>query len=226
MSSLIDSADLTMRARIRDAAIDRFGRSGFDASVRAIAADAGVSAASVIKHYGSKEALRESCDQHVFAVIRASKTEAMQQSPGGMLAQLGHIAEYRPVVLYAFRAILAGGEASGTFLDHMIADAREYVAEAVERGVARPSRDEAARARFLVSMSLGAALLEFSRTREGEAETDAWWEQLMAKIALPALEIFTEGFFTDNTLLEAYLEYVSDPPGETPTPPHDTAAPS
>src|SRR5690606_106203 len=55
MSSRPASADLTMRARIRDAAIDRFGRSGFDASVRTIAADAGVSAASIIKHYGSKE---------------------------------------------------------------------------------------------------------------------------------------------------------------------------
>ena len=66
----VRSEDLTARARIRDAAVARFGRDGFRAPVRAIAEDAGVSAALVIHHFGSKDALRAECDEHVLRVIR------------------------------------------------------------------------------------------------------------------------------------------------------------
>jgi AcrR family transcriptional regulator len=52
-------SDLTARARIRDAAIRRFGSDGFGASVRAIAADAAVSPGLVMHHFGSKEGLVE-----------------------------------------------------------------------------------------------------------------------------------------------------------------------
>ncbi|MEX1037720.1 MAG: helix-turn-helix domain-containing protein, partial [Acidimicrobiia bacterium] len=48
--------DLTAEARIRDAALARFPRDGFEGTtMRAIAEDAGVSAALVVHHYGSKE---------------------------------------------------------------------------------------------------------------------------------------------------------------------------
>ncbi|HJE59178.1 MAG TPA: TetR/AcrR family transcriptional regulator, partial [Nocardiopsis listeri] len=50
--------DLTARARIRDAALTRFGQEGFGVSVRAIAEEAGVSPGLVIHHFGSKEKLR------------------------------------------------------------------------------------------------------------------------------------------------------------------------
>ncbi|MDN5559804.1 MAG: TetR/AcrR family transcriptional regulator, partial [Ruaniaceae bacterium] len=47
-------SDLTAAARIRDAAIDVFGRRGFEAaSIREIAREAGVSPALVMHHYGS-----------------------------------------------------------------------------------------------------------------------------------------------------------------------------
>ncbi|MEZ5087667.1 MAG: helix-turn-helix domain-containing protein [Tessaracoccus sp.] len=53
-------------ARIRDAAIDMFGRRGFEAaSVREIAREAAVSPALVIHHYGSKDKLREHCDDYL-----------------------------------------------------------------------------------------------------------------------------------------------------------------
>ena len=62
--------DLTARARIRDAAVARFGRDGFGVGVRAIAADAGVSAALVIHHFGSKDGLRAECDAFVLDAVR------------------------------------------------------------------------------------------------------------------------------------------------------------
>jgi AcrR family transcriptional regulator len=57
--------------RLRDAAIARFGRDGFAVGLRAIAAHAGVTAALIVHHFGSKEGLRRACDEHVLAVVRA-----------------------------------------------------------------------------------------------------------------------------------------------------------
>ncbi|MEX0658697.1 MAG: TetR/AcrR family transcriptional regulator [Egibacteraceae bacterium] len=79
----IDGDDRTARARIRDAAITRFAEDGVaGTSVRAIAGQAGVSAALVIHHFGSKEALRAACDEHVAATIRERKQTAMAAGPG------------------------------------------------------------------------------------------------------------------------------------------------
>ncbi len=47
--------DATTRSRIRDAAVALFGRAGYAAtSIRTIADEAGVSAALVIHHFGTK----------------------------------------------------------------------------------------------------------------------------------------------------------------------------
>src|SRR5690606_12209361 len=87
------AADLTTRARIRDAAIARFARDGFGASLRTIAADAGVSAGLVVHHFGSKDGLRAACDTYVFEAVRDAKTEAVSPEnpdagPMSLLAQL------------------------------------------------------------------------------------------------------------------------------------------
>ncbi|WP_086825081.1 TetR/AcrR family transcriptional regulator [Allokutzneria sp. NRRL B-24872] len=58
--------DLTARARIRDVDLEHFRSDGVTAtSVRAITPAAGVSSASVLHHFGSKEGLRKTCDEHV-----------------------------------------------------------------------------------------------------------------------------------------------------------------
>ena len=74
------SADLTAAARIRDAAIEQFGQHGFGVGLRTIAEAAGVSAALVIHHFGSKDGLRKACDDYVAEEIRSSKSEAMQSN--------------------------------------------------------------------------------------------------------------------------------------------------
>ncbi|MFA7514520.1 MAG: helix-turn-helix domain-containing protein, partial [Mycolicibacterium vanbaalenii] len=72
--------DLTAAARIRDAAIDLFGRDGFAVGVRSIASAADVSPGLVIHHFGSKDGLRKACDDFVAETVRASKSEAIQSS--------------------------------------------------------------------------------------------------------------------------------------------------
>ncbi|MCL1801575.1 MAG: TetR family transcriptional regulator [Promicromonosporaceae bacterium] len=78
--------DLTTRARIRDAAITRFAKDGFGASIRTIADDAHVSPGLVIHHFGSKDQLREECDHHILGEALNIKISAMQ----GGSASVGH----------------------------------------------------------------------------------------------------------------------------------------
>lgn len=66
----------TGRDRIVQAALREFADSGFDgASIRGIAARAGVSPALVQHHFGTKARLREECDQYVLAGVRVGQGE-------------------------------------------------------------------------------------------------------------------------------------------------------
>jgi len=213
--------DLTTRARIRDAAISRFARDGFGAPLRAVAADADVSAALVVHHFGSKDGLRRACDEHVFEAVRQAKTEALSPGdpaagPMALFAQLAGVEDYAPLFEYALRSLQAGGELARSFVAHLEEVTLDYMLAGVAGGVLRPSRDEPARARYLVALSLGALLVEGVRRapaepRDPEADLRAYTDDVM----LPALEVFTEGLFTERTLLDAYLQHTTGTTGPT-----------
>lgn len=212
MSSARPVDDITARARIRDAAVLRFGRDGFDTSVRAIAADAGVSPGLVIHHFRTKERLREECDRHVLDAIKRAKHEGIEGSRRGRL--LEHLAEaerYAPELAYVMRSLQQGGPLAKAFVEHMIEDAVEYIAEAVEAGLMHPSRDELARARYLVLSSVGASLLSITLDPPDDpSDIGAMMRRHVETITLPALELFTEGAFATRQLLDEYLAHVHE----------------
>ena len=182
--------------------------------MRAVAADAGVTAGLVVHHFGSKEGLRRACDAYVLGVIRAEKLKATTGSPAGMIAQLAEVEEYAPIVLYALRSLQAGGELATEFMEQMCRDAEEYLAAGVESGLIRPSRDPAGRARYLTYQGMGSLMLWIS-VHPGFGEVDDFrteLRQISNAITLPALELFTEGLFVDRKMLDEYLMYVCDPP--------------
>jgi AcrR family transcriptional regulator len=200
-----DPVDLTARARIRDAAIRRFGIDGFDASVRAIAADAGVSAGLVIHHFGSKDALRAACDEHVLRIIREAESEAFTQ-PGDLFGYLNDLEEYGPLVGYLVQALLAGGDLATTLLERMTRDAEGYLADAVAAGRIRPSRDPAKRAAFLVDVGVGAVLAFVRRHPPVDGDYGAVLRAYAEANSLPALELYTEGLLADSRILDAFLD--------------------
>ncbi|MEN5072547.1 TetR family transcriptional regulator [Isoptericola cucumis] len=206
--------DTSARARILEAAVLRFARSGFGASVRAIATDAGVSPALVIHHFGSKDKLHEACDEHVLAWIAKSKRENMGKATGGRLLEvLAQADEFAPLVGYVLRSMQAGGAVGKSFVEHMIDDAEKYTAEAVEQGLAKPSLDERARVRYLVYSSLGSLLLSVTMNPPDDPEdVNTAVRAFMDDLYLPMLELFTEGFLTTRRMLDDYLLYVGDPP--------------
>lgn len=226
------------------AAIARFSREGFRAPLRGIAEDAGVSAALLLKRFGSKEALREACDEVVREWIRRVKSENIGAAARGTLMLTLPAAQREASVLlgYIVHAVLDGGALGRHLLEEMVTDAEGYIAEAIEQGLVRPSRDERARARYLVQSGLGSLLISTLLAPPGEAGDPAdpasadpgapadpadpgsagvlaALHRLEAETTLPALELYTEGFFTTSAVYEQYLAATANGPPEHPEQP-------
>ena len=214
----VRSDDLTARARIRDAAVARFGKDGFRAPVRAVAEDAGVSAALVIHHFGSKDALRAECDEHVLTVIREEKSAAIRDaSPADTIGMLARVPEYAPLFAYMVRSLMEGGALAAHFVDGLVDDAAVYLEAGEAAGIVRGSADPAGRARQVVAGQVGLIVMAQldAAGGHGVAPTDAPAEAMEAMVArsmLASLELFTHGLFTDSSYLDAYLQYKEKKP--------------
>lgn len=202
--------DLTGRARLRDAAVECFAARGFDESLRAIAARAGVSAGLVRHHFGSKEQLRADCDSIVLQRYRTLKVNSMNVPAEQLFAQLPPSREGGLLMVYILRSVQDGGPAGHVFVENMIAEAVDFTRDAVARGLVVPSRDEAARARFLVQQSIGSMIVHLAMRPDVHFDDfAAVMDQYMAETMLPTLEVYTEGVFTDHNYLDQYLAYAS-----------------
>ncbi|RQX01940.1 TetR family transcriptional regulator [Micromonospora inaquosa] len=202
-------------SRIRDAAIARFARDGFQVGLRTVAADAGVTAGLVIHHFGSKDELRLACDEHVLETLRQEKTKTLTDGTGTMLlAQMAEVERLAPMVRYLLRSMQAGGELALKLIENMIADAEQYLSAGEAAGVVRPSRDRAARTRYLAYQATGSMVLWFTlHGADAEpAEFAALFRRYIEDLALPALELFTQGLLVDRSMHDEYLMYVPDPP--------------
>ncbi len=199
------SADLTATARIRDAAIEQFGQHGFGVGLRAIAEAAGVSAALVIHHFGSKDGLRKACDDFVVEEIRSSKSETIQSSdPATWFAALAEIESYAAVTAYLVRSMQSGGELATMLWERMIENAVSYLDDGVRAGTIKPSRDPHARARYL-AITGGGALLLYLQMHETPTDLRAVLRDYARDMVLPALEVYTEGLMTDRTMYDAFV---------------------
>lgn len=199
------SADLTAAARIRDAAIEQFGQHGFGVGLRKIAEAAGVSAALVIHHFGSKEGLRKACEDYIADQIYNQKSEAIRSNdPATWFAQLAEIEEYAPLMAYVVRSMQTGGELANMMWRRMIDNTSAYMEEGVRAGTIKPSRDPEARAKYL-GITGGGGFLLYLQMHETPTDLRAVLRDYARDMVLPALEIYTEGLMVDRTMYDAFL---------------------
>ena len=165
--------DLTARARIREAAFRRFAAQGVAAtSLRAIAQDAGTSAALVVHHFGSKEGLVRAVDDAAVATFQAALDELpTDQTPDALSADFGAVFERiigGDAVMRAYlrRALLADQPASTALLDEMLAVTRAGLKLIDRAGGLRPLADEQWRPYQVLFIALGSMLLEPLLQRE------------------------------------------------------------
>lgn len=107
-------------ARLRDAALSLFsGPLGPTASVRDIAQAAGVSPSLVIRHFGSKQGLREAVDAHVAATIE-SLLGAIEANPE-VAVDTAHAGS----LVAAMEAFLPAGSPIPAYLAWCVGDASD-----------------------------------------------------------------------------------------------------
>ncbi|MEJ5913285.1 TetR family transcriptional regulator [Pseudokineococcus sp. 1T1Z-3] len=186
----------TARERIRDAALELFAEAGVAATpVRAVAARAGVSTALVMHHFGSKDALRTACDEHVAATVRARKTASVGAG-ADPLAALRASGDGPPLLRYLARTLLDGAPQVADLVDEMVADAQVYTEAGVGTGVVRPTDFPRERAVVLTIWSLGSLVLHEHVSRL--LGTDLLGDpRSTGGYTLPATEVLTRGVITE-----------------------------
>jgi AcrR family transcriptional regulator len=199
--------DLTGRARIRDAALEEFAAKGVrGATVRGIAARAGVSPALVQHHFGTKDGLRRACDEHVLGFIRR---EARATREDGALADPGHLTDVFSaaprVQRYLARALVDGSpEASGLF---------DELVEVTAHNLADPpdaSSTPHDRALVLTAMRLGVIVLHEHLSRGLGA--DAFDRAAAVRVGLASLDLMNPGLLPAE-LVEQARATLARPPG-------------
>ena len=197
---------MTAAARIRDAAIEQFGHRGFNVGIRTIADAAGVSAALVIHHFGSKQGLRKACDDYVAEEIRSAKSESLTTTdPATWFRQMSEIESYAPLMAYLVRSLQSGSELAKTFWQRMLENAEEYLEEGVRAGTLKPSPDPKARAKFL-GLTGGGGFLLYLQLHDNPTDMAAVLHDYGEEMVLPALDVYTNGLMSDATMYEAFLE--------------------
>lgn len=222
MAESVPSEAASGAQRILEAAINLFGENGANGtSLKAIAAEAGVSQALVVHHFGSKDGLQSACDRHVAAVVRANKEATVAQGPQlDPFHALRRLERSQPLLRYLARALTEGGEHTDALVDEFVADAVDYLRMAEEAGYVKPSATPRERTITLVIWSMGALAMHEHVHRllgvnflAAEAPPES-----LSPYLRPMVELFTQGLMEEGAFDQ--MAAIFDPPKSFPT---DTA---
>jgi AcrR family transcriptional regulator len=198
----IDHSDLTARARIRDSAIRLFASNGFAAtSVRAIADGAGVSPALVIHHFGSKKSLRRDCDEHVLKTVVGEKARLLDADLlGSMHEWLTKPEQFKGAFDYVARTLSEPSDLGTTLFEGLVAKTRALLADGVERGTTRASKDPDMRAVIVALHGLAPLVLQHHLGRS--LGHDGLTKGVIQRMTVPTLELYTHGLYTTSAYLD------------------------
>jgi TetR/AcrR family transcriptional regulator, regulator of cefoperazone and chloramphenicol sensitivity len=185
------TGDLTARARIRDAAMRLFADHGGKATtIRAVAEQAGVAPGLVSHHFGSKQGLRDACDDYVMEYLRQIIKQGVDEQGVANPAYLDTVYQGATSVLrYVARALVDDSAAAATLFDNFVALTEEYLATL--HGGASQS-DLRTQAAVLVAMRLGVWVLHPHLLRVLDAE--ALTPHLMARLSAAVLDVLSQDF--------------------------------
>jgi TetR/AcrR family transcriptional regulator, regulator of cefoperazone and chloramphenicol sensitivity len=191
-----DPADLTAAAAIRIAAMRLFAERGYaDVTVRQIASAAGVSAALVIHHYGSKENLRAVLEERVAGFVESMLAGVTGEGGSASVAELfADRLELEPGLAGYVRRLLAdGGPAGVDLFGRLYEVTRTGMAALEQAGVVRRSDDEAVRSAFLLSNDL--AVLLFRPHLSQVAGIDPLSRDGLVRWSAEVVDVYTNGVF-------------------------------
>lgn len=216
--------------RILDAAILLFGEHGVrGTSLKVIAAEAGVSQALIVHHYGTKDGLRAACDDHVAHMIRVRKEETIGAEPQfDPFVALRSLEHSRPLLRYLVRALTEGGAHASHLIDEMVSDAADYMAQGERAGLIKSSDVPRDRTVLLVIWSLGALTLHehVHRLLGVDFLADEAPPESLQRYLRPAMELYTQGLMEEGAF-ERLAGFLGAPGAESENAPEtDTEAES
>jgi AcrR family transcriptional regulator len=201
------TGDFTARARIRDAAIDLFAERGIAAAtIRDIAAKAGVSSGLLRHHFGSKEGLRDACDEYAMGRLNEIRQQMLAQ---GKLADRSFVGSIHPVAMqlqaYLVRSMMEG---STPQLFELMVEAGEQWMDTTSL----ESDDRRAFSVVLVAMQMGMYLVrdQMSEALGVDTRTPAG----NSRVLKAALEIFSQPLVTREQAEQARAAIALFLPGE------------
>ncbi len=195
----MSTEDLTARARIRDAAIKLFTERGMEkTSILDIAKEAGVSGGLIRHHFGSKDGLREACDDHVFDELLRFKEEVLAKG----VADPGFLPTFDARQLlfrrYLGRAMVDGSEAAAAQFVEIVDGTERYFRE---QGMEMP--DPRGVAAALAAMTGGLMILQDHVARALGEEPGT--HEAMLRMSLAAGHLFLNPL-GDSEVLERARE--------------------
>lgn len=188
------------RERILHAAIARFAEHGAaGTSLKVIAEDAGVSQALIVHHFGSKDALRHACDDHILAMFREQLAEVAAE--GADLDVLGAFRRRQEaqasILPYLARSLAEGTPAVADLVDELAAEVVRQMEVGVANGTYVPAANARERAIVLLIWSLGAVTLHEHVQRLLGADLAGEPVELLPYLR-GASEMLTNGLFTEQ----------------------------
>ncbi|MES4908459.1 MULTISPECIES: helix-turn-helix domain-containing protein [unclassified Streptomyces] len=198
----VDRADLTGRARLREAALELFAERGFEAtSTRAVAAAAGLSPALVTRHFGSKQGLRAAVDEYVLGRIGEALggLDAKGADGGALMASLGEVSARlfgADLVLrgYLRQALLEDSEASAALFGRLLHGARGELERLREAsGTSARGADEEWAPFQLLCVILGPLLLE--RVMQPNVSAPMFAPEVLARRSAANQRLLLHGLF-------------------------------
>jgi AcrR family transcriptional regulator len=181
--------DLTARARIRDAAIALFAERGIAAAtIRDIAEAAGVSSGLLRHHFGSKEGLRDACDEYALNQITALGLQFTDTSVLGRVTP-----EVLRLQRYLIRSMMDGSAAAMAMFDRTLDFGEQWLAT-TDMDVSDPRAYLAVIS--VMKMSMFVMRDQLSHALGQSVDEPAGWARALAA----SLEIFANPLVTPDLL--------------------------
>ena len=168
------------------------GQGGTATTIRAVAEQAGVAPGLVSHHFGSKQGLRDACDDYVLEYLRQIIKQGVDEQGVADPAYLDRVYESAADVLrYVARALVDGSAGAAALFDNLVALTEEYLANHPSRGGEAQS-DPRTQAAVIVAMRLGVWVLHPHLLRAiGEESLSP---QLMARLSAAVLDVMSQDF--------------------------------
>jgi TetR/AcrR family transcriptional regulator, regulator of cefoperazone and chloramphenicol sensitivity len=184
--------DLTARARIRDAAINLFADRGVGpATIRDIAAAAGVSSGLVRHHFGSKDGLRQACDDYAMAELAEIRSRVFDKGTADRSFLISIHPEAMLLQRYLVRSALDTPEATSAMFARMVQVGEEWL-DSQDIHV----EDQRAYSAVLIAMQMGMFLM--TEQMSAAIGTDVTKPAGHLRMLRGAIEVFTHPLLADQ----------------------------